>query len=256
MDYIIQKKLNEVLEKLQSRVNEGNLNQNLKEEAIKIITKIRLEYKNEIEEYFIKKQSIEKKYIDKQFIFDQSFMVELVSTKKDLDDLRLYLLFLHKSVIIDDNVRWEERFLQLVELFFNRKDNEFSKVDFFRELSCYRFKNEDRNSKFNIDINYILRENAFYSFIKEQIINEPKLITELLIRDIIPEFDRDKTLVIKTPFLLELSIAKFEILKYIPDKFKEDFLINLLSFNENLKAKEYLNPTYKNNNSFCELFEL
>ena len=40
MDYIIQKKLNEVLEKLQSRVNQENLNQNLKEEAIKIITKM------------------------------------------------------------------------------------------------------------------------------------------------------------------------------------------------------------------------
>lgn len=255
MYYNIQSKLNDVLGNLQLNVNQGNLNPTQKEEAIKIITKIRIDYKDEIEQYHHKKQSIENIYIDKNFITDQSFMIEYVSTKKNLDELRLSLLYLHKSTIIDDHIRWEDRFLQLVEVFFNRKGNEFSKNDFFSDLIYYRSKNVEYISECNININYILKEQAFYTFIKDQIIKEPKLIGELLINNILPEFDADNKFDIKNDLLIELSIYDFEILKYIPEKFKEHFLINLLSINENILAREYLHPIYKNNKGFCKLFE-
>jgi len=254
MDYIIQKKLNEVLEKLLSRVNEGNLNQNLKEEAIKIITKIRLEYKDDIEEYLNKRQFIQKGKVNLgfEYMFDHSFMIEFVSQKNSIDDLSLELEFLYKWLITDENIiTWQHHYFQLVEVFFNRIDNTLSKVEFLGRL-----RGSYKNETYDINTNYILKENAFYAFIKEQIIKEPIIISQILTNDLIPEFDDVTKIKIKNPFLLELTITKFEILKYIPDRFKDDFLINLLSINESIKTREYLHPTYKNNYSFCQLFEL
>lgn len=258
MNYNIQKKLNDVLEILQSRVNEGKYDPLIKEEAVKIITKIRTEYQVEINDFIKKRNSIDRQFIDESLIADQSFMLEYVKTKKDIEGLRGYLLYLHKSRIIDDNIRWENQFLQLVDLFFERPDNQFSKADFFQNLIRWRFKNDDYNSKYNIDINYKIREATFYDQLKFKIIENPTFLIELLTYDPISEFDLERKFneifEVDNSFILDLVIAKYDVLKYLPEKFKEHFLVNLFAMNENYNAKIFLHSSYKNNNSFCNLF--
>jgi hypothetical protein len=61
-------------------------------------------------------------------------MIEYVTTKKDIEELGHNLLHLHKSIIIDDNVRWEDQYLKLVDLFFERQDNSLTKSEFFKNL--------------------------------------------------------------------------------------------------------------------------
>ena len=75
MDYNIQKNLYNILEKLQSKVNQEFYNPSQKEEAVKIITKIRTEYQTEIDDFLNRRDSIDKTYIDTRLITDQSFMI-------------------------------------------------------------------------------------------------------------------------------------------------------------------------------------
>lgn len=260
MEYNIQKKLQDILEKLQLKVNQGKYNSVQKEEAVKIITKIRNEYQIEIEEYLKKQKSIDDRDFNADnLIEDQSFMIEYVTTKKDVEGLRHALLFLHKSIIIDDNVRWEDQFLKLVDLFFKREDNKFSKAEFFRQLIYYRFKNDDNNSKYNIDKNYTLREKSFYNNLKTHIVNDPIFISEFFNFDLTANFGFDKKFNeifnVQNSFLLDLIMTKYGLLKQIPDNYKEHFLVNLFAINENIDAREFLHPSYKNNNKFCELFQ-
>jgi hypothetical protein len=259
MDYNIQKNLNSILEKLQKNVNEGKYNSELKEEAVKIITIIRKEYQKDIDEYLKNKNSIDNRYLNNnQLILDHSFMIEYVTTKKDIEELGHNLLHLHKSIIIDDNVRWEDQYLKLVDLFFERQDNSLTKSEFFKNLIYYRFKHDDYNSKYNIDINYTLREKAFYSKLKDQLLDNPLFISDFLKYDSDSGFERKLKEIfdIQNSFILDLVITKYDVLKHIPEKFKEAFLVNLFAINENLNAKKYLHPIYKNNTSFCQLFEL
>jgi hypothetical protein len=259
MNYNIQQKLNDILEILQSRVNEGKYDPLKKEEAVKIITKIRTEYQAEIDDYIKKRTSIDRQFIDERFITDRSYMLEYVKTKKDIEELRGNLLYLHKHIIIDNNVRWEEQYLELVDLFFKRPDNQFPKAKFFQDLIRWRFKNDDHNSKYNIDINYTIRETDFYDKLKCKIIENPSFLSELLSYDPVSEFDLERKFneifEVDNSFILDLVIAKYDVLKYLPEKFKEHFLVNLFAINENLKAKQYLHSNYKNNNSFCSLLE-
>ena len=256
MDYNIQKNLNSILEKLQKNVKEGKYNSDLKDEAIKIITIIRNEYQKDIDEYLKNKNSIDNGKINEQLIFDHSFMIEYVTTKKDIEELGLYLLYLHKRYIIDDNIRWEDQYLQLVDLFFKRQDNRLNKSEFFKDLIYYRYKNDDSNSKFNIDINYTLREKVFYNKLKDQLLDNTLFISNFLKYDSASVFDRiyEEIFDVKNSFILDLVITKYDILKYFPEKFKEPFLVNLFAINENLNAKQYLHSNYKNNTSFCSLF--
>jgi hypothetical protein len=259
MDYTIQKNLYNILEKLQSKVNQGFYNPSQKEEAVKIITKIRTEYQTEVDDFVKRRDSIDKAYIDTRLITDQSFMIEYVSTKKDIDALRLDLLFLHKHIIIDENIRWEDQFLQLVDLFFQRKDNEFIKADFYKELIYFRFKNEDHNSKYNVDINFTLRENAFFSKLKVQMIADPIFTSDLLKYNTTSGLDLDlkfaKIFDTRRSFALDIAISKYELLKHFPEKLKESLLVNLFAINESIDAKQYLHSSYKNNVVFCSLFD-
>ena len=259
MDYNIQKNLYNILDKLQSKVNQGVYNPSQKEEAVRIITKIRNEYQIEIDDFLIKRDSINKEYINLSLITDHSFMIEYVNTTKDLDALRLNLLFLHKHIILDENIRWEDQFLQLVDLFFKRKDNQFIKADFYRESIYYRFKNEDHNSKYNVDINFTLRENAFFRKLKDQMIADPKFTSDLLKYNNTLGLDLDfkftEIFDTQKSFTLDLVISKYEVLKHFPEKFKESMLVNLFAINESINAKQYLHSSYKNNLIFCSLFE-
>ena len=259
MDYNIQKNLYNILDKLQSKVNQGVYNPSQKEEAVRIITKIRNEYQTEIDDFLIKRNSIDQDYINQSYITDQSFMIEYVNTKKNIDALRLNLLYLHKHIIIDENIRWEDQFLQLVDLFFKRKDNEFLKADFYGELMYYRFKHEDYNSKYNVDINFTFRENAFFRKLKEQMITDPIFTSDLLKYNTTLGLNIDSKFAeifdAQKSFALDLIISKYEVLKHFPEKFKETLLVNLFAINESINAEQYLHSSYKNNQIFCSLFE-
>ena len=260
MDYNIQKKLHDILEKLQSKVNQGEYNPAQKKEAVNIITKIRNEYQFEIDEYFNKRNSIDNRFFNnEQLITDQSFMIEYVSTKKDVSDLGQTLLYLHKSIIIDGNVRWEAQFLKLVDLYFLRENDNLSKSEFLTSLIRWRFRHDDHNSKFNLELNHIIREKAFYEYIKEQILKNPEIFSEMLEYDTVSDFDLvrkfNELLDVQNSFLLDLIVSKYDVLKHVPEKFKEHFLINLFAINEHINARQYLHPTYKTNLAFCSLFE-
>jgi hypothetical protein len=259
MDYSIQKNLYNILEKLQSKVNQGFYNPSQKEEAVKIITKIRTEYQTEIDDFIKRRDLIDKAYIDAGLITDQSFMIDYVNTKKDIDSLGLNLLYLHKHIIIDRNVRWEDQFLNLVELFFNRKDNNNSKSEFINNLIRWRFRHDDHDSKFNIDLNYSLRESAFYDYVKKEIVKAPEIMAELLKFDPIADFELDRKFnnlfKFDNSFILNLVITKYQVLNYVPEKFKDHLLINLFAINESITAKQYLHSSYKNNTVFCSLFD-
>jgi hypothetical protein len=202
---------------------------------------------------------IDKAYIDAGLITDQSFMIDYVNTKKDIDSLGLNLLYLHKHIIIDRNVRWEDQFLNLVELFFNRKDNNNSKSEFINNLIRWRFRHDDHDSKFNIDLNYSLRESAFYDYVKKEIVKAPEIMAELLKFDPIADFELDRKFnnlfKFDNSFILNLVITKYQVLNYVPEKFKDHILINLFAINESITAKQYLHSSYKNNTVFCSLFD-
>ena len=98
---------------------------------------------------------------------------------------------------------------------------------------------------------------------KNQQDDAKKLVTDAaktkggITKDKLVELDRKFNDLFKfdNSFILNLVITKYQVLNYVPEKFKDHLLINLFAINESITAKQYLHSSYKNNTVFCSLFD-
>lgn len=244
MDYNIQCTLAKIINDLEKRINNGNLNFNQKEEALSIIKQINEEYKNELEEYLVKQENLQNNDPSK-FFYDYYFMKELVEKNTNVPQLQDNLTSLYKYWIVDKDLNWEVEFLEYTELLFQRIIRE-EQVLFLGFIFSMRNRYYDENNIDLIELNKKIKISRFNRKMISIIEKDPKMILGL--SDVV-RVDDDMIHILR-----DLVFTKGLHLEYIDKNFKEDLLINLIAIYNNKESLKYLHNKFKDNEVFYSLF--
>jgi hypothetical protein len=280
MKYSLQKKLNEILEKLQNRVNEGyfNTDSQLKAEAIRVITIIRNEFAAEIEEYIIRTKQIEDNCanFDEKCTIDWSFGKEyfIFWAKRDIKAAYTQLLFFAKYFLADSGLPRHQEYLFYQNVFLQEIRQNDDYYVYLLRLTCdfeyYMHWGFDNDENFLIEgksrtateeftrYYHSATKAHFENSLLDRIISNPTMLENVSFEDFNGRVDSLydlKAINISNELLLDLILTDPNIIYYIHRERKKDMLINLFALYGSKKTKVFLHPDYASNRSFLTLFD-